>query len=119
MHRQLYRDRFDHVSKGRSALLQSGIVRFPITDWLHVLNAEKGNIRYINEVMSVYRYHRGAYSGLSESQDLHIPFVSALRREVENIVTSGAQGGIFNISWIGQTARQRGEQASPCVSSVG
>jgi hypothetical protein len=43
---------------------------FPITDWpLHILNAEKGKIGYINEVMSVYRYHEGgAYSGFSQSR---------------------------------------------------
>jgi glycosyltransferase involved in cell wall biosynthesis len=40
---------------------------FPITDWpLHILNAEHGDIGYINEVMSVYRYHKaGYYSQLS------------------------------------------------------
>ena len=40
----------------------------PITDWpLHVLNARNGRIGYIDEVLSVYRYHRGsAYSSLSE-----------------------------------------------------
>jgi glycosyltransferase involved in cell wall biosynthesis len=39
-----------------------------ITDWpLHVLNARNGRIGYIDEVMSVYRYHRGgAYSSLSD-----------------------------------------------------
>jgi glycosyltransferase involved in cell wall biosynthesis len=43
---------------------------FPVTDWpLHILNAEKGNIGYINEVMGLYRYHTGgAYSGFSETR---------------------------------------------------
>ena len=43
---------------------------FPITDWpLHILNAERGKIGYINETMGVYRYHsRGYYSPLSEAE---------------------------------------------------
>lgn len=43
---------------------------FPITDWpLHILNAEHGKIGYINEVMGVYRYHRGGlYSPLSQAE---------------------------------------------------
>lgn len=45
---------------------------FPITDWpLHILNAEHGNIGYINEVMGVYRYHNGGlYSSLSQTRKL-------------------------------------------------
>lgn len=45
---------------------------FPITDWpLHILNAEHGEIGYLNVVMGVYRYHRGGcYSRLTESQKL-------------------------------------------------
>jgi glycosyltransferase involved in cell wall biosynthesis len=45
---------------------------FPITDWpLHILNAEQGNIGYVNEVMGAYRYHRGGlYSPLSETRKL-------------------------------------------------
>ncbi len=45
---------------------------FPITDWpLHILNAERGQIGYINEVMGVYRYHsRGYYSPMSETRKL-------------------------------------------------
>lgn len=40
---------------------------FPITDWpLHILNAEHGDIGYLNETMSVYRLHDGGcYSRLS------------------------------------------------------
>lgn len=43
---------------------------FPITDWpLHILNAEQGNIGYIDEVMGVYRYHPGGlYSPFSETR---------------------------------------------------
>jgi len=45
---------------------------FPITDWpLHILNAEHGKIGFIDEVMSVYRYHPGGlYSQLSEARKL-------------------------------------------------
>lgn len=45
---------------------------FPITDWpLHLLNAARGSIGYIDAVMGVYRYHsRGYYSPLSEAQKL-------------------------------------------------
>jgi glycosyltransferase involved in cell wall biosynthesis len=45
---------------------------FPITDWpLHILNAEHGQIGYINEVMGVYRYHSGGlYSPFSETHKL-------------------------------------------------
>jgi glycosyltransferase involved in cell wall biosynthesis len=40
---------------------------FPITDWpLHILNAERGAVGYIDEVMSVYRHHEG---GLYSSHD--------------------------------------------------
>ena len=41
---------------------------FPITDWpLHILNAQKGDIGYLDEVMGVYRYHAGGlYSPYSE-----------------------------------------------------
>jgi glycosyltransferase involved in cell wall biosynthesis len=45
---------------------------FPITDWpLHVLNAEHGKVGYIDEVLGVYRYHRGGcYSPFNESEKL-------------------------------------------------
>ena len=45
---------------------------FPITDWpLHILNAERGKIGYLDAVMGVYRYHRrGYYSPLSEARKL-------------------------------------------------
>lgn len=45
---------------------------FPITDWpLHILNAEHGNIGYINELMGVYRYHnQGLYSPFSQFEKL-------------------------------------------------
>ena len=43
---------------------------FPITDWpLHILNAERGKIGYIDEVMGMYRYHPGGYySPFSETK---------------------------------------------------
>jgi hypothetical protein len=43
---------------------------FPITDWpLHILNAERGMIGYIDEVMGVYRYHPGGlYSPFNEAK---------------------------------------------------
>lgn len=45
---------------------------FPITDWpLHILNAEHGSIGYLDEVMCVYRYHRGGlYSAMGEAEKL-------------------------------------------------
>ncbi len=45
---------------------------FPITDWpLHILNAEHGDIGYIDEVLGAYRLHvEGMYSPLSESDKL-------------------------------------------------
>ncbi len=45
---------------------------FPITDWpLHILNAERGKIGYINEVMGAYRYHSGGlYSPYSQREKL-------------------------------------------------
>jgi hypothetical protein len=45
---------------------------FPITDWpLHILNAEHGHIGYIDEVMGVYRHHRGGlYSPFSRAKKL-------------------------------------------------
>lgn len=45
---------------------------FPITDWpLHILHAEHGWIGYLDEVMSVYRYHsEGLYSPMTEAQKL-------------------------------------------------
>jgi glycosyltransferase involved in cell wall biosynthesis len=64
-----------------STMFRRGLIRtfpawydalFPITDWpLHILNAEQGNIGYLHEVMSVYRYHAGGYySPLSEERKL-------------------------------------------------
>ena len=46
---------------------------FPITDWpLHILNAEHGDIGYIDEVLGAYRYHGGGmYSPLSEPEKLN------------------------------------------------
>lgn len=43
---------------------------FPITDWpLHILNAERGKIGYIDEVMGMYRFHPGGYySPFSETK---------------------------------------------------
>ena len=43
---------------------------FPITDWpLYLLIAEHGAIGYLDEVMSVYRHHRGGlYSARSEAE---------------------------------------------------
>lgn len=60
-----------------SVMFRNGVLRgipewykslFPITDWpLHILHAEKGNIGFINKVMSVYRHHPGGmYSPYSE-----------------------------------------------------
>ena len=45
---------------------------FPITDWpLYILAAEHGKIGYIDETMSIYRYHSGGlYSSRSEWQKL-------------------------------------------------
>jgi glycosyltransferase involved in cell wall biosynthesis len=45
---------------------------FPITDWpLYILAAQHGDIGYIDEVMSVYRYHPGGlYSSTSEWEKL-------------------------------------------------
>ncbi len=45
---------------------------FPITDWpLYILAAEHGGIGYLNEVMSLYRYHAGGlYSSKSEAEKL-------------------------------------------------
>ncbi|WKZ22712.1 MAG: glycosyltransferase [Candidatus Brocadiaceae baterium WH-1] len=45
---------------------------FPITDWsLHILNAERGKIGYINEVMGAYRHHSGGlYSPYSHREKL-------------------------------------------------
>lgn len=45
---------------------------FPITDWpLYLLIAEHGAIGYIDEVMSVYRYHSGGlYSARSEAEKI-------------------------------------------------
>ena len=45
---------------------------FPITDWpLYILAAEHGTIGYIDEVMSVYRYHAGGlYSARNKKQKL-------------------------------------------------
>lgn len=60
------------------------IPMFPITDWpLHILNAERGRIGYINEVMGVYRYHRrGYYSPLSEARKLEqtLSFLQTMNR---------------------------------------
>jgi glycosyltransferase involved in cell wall biosynthesis len=56
--------------QGAIAKIPEWYLTFPVTDWpLHILNAEKGLIGYIDEVLGVYRYHsRGAYSGLSEAR---------------------------------------------------
>ncbi len=45
---------------------------FPITDWpLYILAAEQGTIGYLDEVMSLYRYHAGGlYSSKSEAEKL-------------------------------------------------
>jgi glycosyltransferase involved in cell wall biosynthesis len=45
---------------------------FPITDWpLYILAAEHGSIGYIDEVMSLYRYHAGGlYSAKTEAEKL-------------------------------------------------
>jgi glycosyltransferase involved in cell wall biosynthesis len=59
---------------------------FPITDWpLHVLNAEHGDVGYIDEVMSVYRYHEGGlYSPLSErrKQESTVELYHAMNRNL-------------------------------------
>ena len=46
---------------------------FPITDWpLYILAAERGKIGYIDETMSIYRYHPGGlYSPLTEWEKLN------------------------------------------------
>jgi glycosyltransferase involved in cell wall biosynthesis len=59
---------------------------FPITDWpLHLLNAEQGNIGYVNEVMGAYRYHQGGlYSPLSETRKLEetLKFYKTMNRNL-------------------------------------
>jgi glycosyltransferase involved in cell wall biosynthesis len=62
------------------------IPMFPITDWpLHILHAERGSISFINEVMSIYRQHRGGlYSPLSEAekQDATRRFYKVMNRNL-------------------------------------
>lgn len=49
---------------------------FPITDWpLHVLNAEHGNIRYINKILGAYRVHAGGLWSMN----------MALYRKIEDV----------------------------------
>jgi glycosyltransferase involved in cell wall biosynthesis len=60
---------------------------FPITDWpLHILNAERGAIGYLNEVMGVYRHHSGGlYSPFSEERKLQetLRFLETMNRNLE------------------------------------
>lgn len=45
---------------------------FPITDWpLHILNAQHGHIGYIDEVLGVYRVHRGGQWSMNMSLYRH------------------------------------------------
>ncbi len=59
---------------------------FPITDWpLHILNAEHGDIGYINEILGAYRFHeRGLYSPLTEAEKLNktMQFYEAMNRNL-------------------------------------
>jgi glycosyltransferase involved in cell wall biosynthesis len=94
---------------------------FPITDWpLHVLNAEKGKIGYINEVMGVYRYHEGgAYSGLSQSQkqDKMYHLYQRLDEVFEHRYERFIKAGIFEyfMDWADEHAnRGEREQAVAC-----
>lgn len=63
------------------------ITMFPITDWpLHILNAERGHIGYVNEVMGVYRHHgAGFYSPLSEAEKLQetLKFYKVMNRNMD------------------------------------
>ena len=67
------------------------IPMFPITDWpLHILNAERGKIGYINEIMGVYRYHKGGlYSPCSEAQKLEetLKFYNNMNRNMDFMYT--------------------------------
>ena len=94
---------------------------FPITDWpLHILNAEKGKIGYINEVMSVYRYHEdGAYSGLSQSQkqDQTYHLYQRFEEVFEHRYQRFIKAGIFEyfMDWADEHAnRGEREQALAC-----
>jgi hypothetical protein len=94
---------------------------FPITDWpLHVLNAEKGKIGYINEVMCIYRQHEGgAYSGLSQfqKQDEIYHLYQRLDEVFEHRYERFIKAGIFEyfMDWADEHAN-RGErdQAVAC-----
>lgn len=98
---------------------------FPITDWpLHLLNAEQGQIGYLNEVMGVYRYHsRGFYSPLSEArkQETTLRLYQTLNRNFQYKYDRLVKTGItkYFVEWAEEYG-QRGdrEQARRCLQTA-
>lgn len=98
---------------------------FPITDWpLHLLNAEQGEIGYLNEVMGVYRYHsRGLYSPLSEARKLEttLALYRTLNRNFDYKYDRLAKTGItkYFVEWA-EEYLQRGdrERARACFKAA-
>jgi fructose-1,6-bisphosphatase len=72
----------------------------PLTDWpLHVLNAEHGNIGYIDRVMSVYRIHQGGgYSSLAEISkfEKQHQFYMLMNKNMNYRCDSLARNGMFH-----------------------
>ena len=94
----------------------------PLTDWpLHFLNAEHGNIGYIDRVMSVYRIHRGGqYSKLNEIEKFNarLQHYLLMNRNMDYRCDTVAQDGLFHyfLEWA-EEYRNRGERenAKSCL----
>jgi hypothetical protein len=88
----------------------------PITDWpLHVLNAEKGPIGYLDRIMSVYRIHGGGlYSGLREKArfERQYQFYVEMNRNMRYRCDALARQGLFSyfLEWA-EEFRRRGDPA--------
>jgi glycosyltransferase involved in cell wall biosynthesis len=86
----------------------------PVTDWpLHVLNAERGLIGYIDRVMSVYRIHEGGvYSRLAEAEkfEKRYQFYTQMNRSMNYRCDSLARNGLFYyfLEWA-EEYKMRGE----------
>jgi glycosyltransferase involved in cell wall biosynthesis len=98
---------------------------FPITDWpLHILNAEQGNIGYLDEVMGVYRYHGGGlYSVHSEDRKLEetLSFYQKINECLDRRLESKIEQALFQffIEWVEEFA-SRGDivLAKQCMAKA-
>jgi hypothetical protein len=114
-----------------SAMVRNGLVSelpdwyylLPMGDWpFHVLNAQHGNIGYLNQVMGVYRVHSGGiWSGLSRVRTWQeeIRFLETIQAHLDSGYESVIRAAV-SMRWdnMAEALVQRGVEYGATVETV-